>query len=120
METPAITCALCGEAVGDAEPAHAVRGKVVCQACRRLVLASEPRQVLPYAGPAGRRRRWLWTAVAAAVVVTILCTSLLLINERRAAIQRVRFEEMRAIQAEARAKAAADAQSRQAQTRPAE
>ena len=120
VETPSITCALCGEAVGDVEPAHAVRGKVVCQSCRRLVLASEPRRVLPYAGPAGRRRRWLWTVVAAAVVVIILSTSLLLINERRVAIERARVEEMRALAAEARAKAAADALSRPVQTRPAE
>src|SRR5687767_14419622 len=57
MDLTARTCALCGKAVGGAEPAHAVRDKVVCEECRRLVVATEPLPVLPYAGGAGRGRR---------------------------------------------------------------
>ena len=122
QETPASACALCGKAVGGDEPAHAVRDKVICEECRRLVSASGPRQVLPYAGHGARRRRWLWPAIAAAVVVAALLSSLFL-TARHAAVERARAAEMRALAAQQRALAevvaAAADQARRAATQPA-
>ena len=123
MELPATTCALCGKDVGGAEPAYAVRDKLVCEACRRAVAALEPRRVLPYADDAGRRRRWVWPAVAAGALLALLLVVMLLVTVQRAAVQRARAEEMRALAAEAQARAAADlaaALARPPQTRPAD
>jgi hypothetical protein len=108
--------------VGGAEPAHAVHGKLVCEACRRLVSALEPRRVLPYADVTGRRRRWVWPAVAAGALLALLLAVMLLVTAQRAAVQRARAEEMRALAAEAQARAAAAAAAlaRPPQTRPAD
>jgi hypothetical protein len=94
---------------------------MICEACRRLVVGLEPRAVLPYA-EAGilRRRRWVWPALAAAAVVVGLVVSLLWAAQR-AAVERARAEQMRAIAAEQRALAAAAAvRARLAATQPAE
>ena len=114
-----MTCALCGRTVGGAEPAHAVRDKSVCEACRRLVSALEPRTVLPYAHPGERRRRWVWPTVAAVGVVLALAAGAL-VTARSVAIERARAQEMRALMAEAQARiaAAAATQSRPAATQP--
>ena len=131
MNLTAPTCALCGKTVGGAEPAHAVRDKVVCEECRSLVAATGPRPVLTYAGGAGRRRRRVWPAVAAGVFVAAVL-ALVAFTAQRAAVERARAEQMRALAAEqraraevvsalAKAKADADAaRARRAETRPAE
>ena len=106
MNSPAPSCALCDRTIDGATTAHAVHGKLVCEACRRLVLACEPRQVLPYADrEVRRRRRWLLPAAVAAVVVVLAFA--LLLAARTAAVQRARAEEMRALAAERQARAAA-------------
>ena len=126
MDDAVRMCALCGKAVGGAEPAHAVRDKFICEACRGLVIGSEPRPVLPYADHRGRRRRrWLWPAVAGAAVVAIFAASLGF-TAWRAAAARARDEQLRAaavraLAAERSARAEAEAaRERLAQTRPAE
>ena len=111
MNTSAPTCALCGRAVGDGEAARAVRDKFVCGECRRLVLATEPAPVLPYADRAVRRRRWLWPAVAAAALALAIAASLL-ITAQRVAMTRAREAQMRALLAEAQARAVAESQAR--------
>jgi hypothetical protein len=111
VNTTAPTCALCGRAVGDGEAARAVRDKFVCGDCRRLVLATEPAPVLPYADRAIRRRRWLWPAVAAAALALAVAASLLF-TAQRVAIARARDAQMRALAAEAQARAVAEAQAR--------
>jgi hypothetical protein len=127
MELTAPTCALCGKTVGGDEPAHAVRDKVICEECRRLVLATGPRPVLAYAGGGGRRRRWVWPAVAAGVFVAGVLVSLVFTAQHAA--ERARAEQMRALLAEQRARAAVmsalakaedAARARPAETRPAE
>ena len=129
MDLTARTCALCGKTVGGAEPAHAVRDKVICEECRGLVLATGPLPVLAYAGGAGRRRHWVWAAVAACLFVLALLASLVF-TARRAAVERARAEQIRAMVAEqlsiaeavaAKARADADAErARPAETRPGE
>ena len=119
MDTPAGTCALCGKAVEGDEPAHAVHDKVICEACRGLVLVSGPRPVLPYADRGGRRRRWMWPAVATAVAAAVIMS--LVFTAQRAAVERARAEQLRALAAEQRARADAEAaRARRAETRPAE
>jgi hypothetical protein len=118
---PATTgCALCGQAPDRAELAHVVRDKTICEACRRAVAGLEPRAVLPYAdADSGRRRGWVWPAVVAAVVAMLLVS--LLWTAQRAAVNRARAEQMRAIAAEQQARAAAAAvRAKLAATRPAE
>src|SRR5688500_18949760 len=115
MDLTAPTCALCGKTVGGAEPAHAVGDKVVCEECRRLVLAAGPRPVLAYAGGDGRRRRWVWAVLAAGVFVAAVLVSVVFIAQR-AAVERARAEQMRALLAEQQAKAAVmSAQARAAE-----
>ena len=97
-------CALCDQAVGGAAAACAVHGRLVCEACRGLVVAGEPRRVLPYAGPRpGRRRRWLFVV---GVAVPLLVVVMMLVA-RNAAEQRARAAEMRALAADRQAKTAA-------------
>jgi hypothetical protein len=122
VNAPASACAICGVTVGGAEPAHAVRDKLLCEACRRLVLASQPRQVLPYADAAVRRRRWLWPALATAAAAVLLASASILFTARRAAVDRARAEQIRAIAAQQRALAAeaAAVRSRLAETQPAD
>lgn len=114
-------CALCESTIDRAAAAHAVGGRFICEACRRLVLASEPRLVLPYAdhGPP-RRRRWLLPLVVAMAVMAVLFS--LLFVARNAAVRQARAAQMRALVAEqnARAAAAAAAQARVAATQPVE
>jgi hypothetical protein len=100
------TCALCKQPVGPGAASHAVRGKVICEACRRLVVAAEPRQVLPYADAGTRRRRWLLPAAGALGAVLLLVLALTFVA-RQAAVQRARAEEMRALLAERQARLAA-------------
>jgi len=120
VENAALTCALCGNAVNDPGRAAAVRDKLVCGECRRVVSASEPVRVLPYAGRETRWRQWLWPT---AVTALLLLATLLMTAQRHAAVARARAQEMRALAAEARAQAvaaaaAATVQSRQAEARP--
>jgi len=121
VEPLTTACALCGKDVGGAEPAHVVHDKVVCEACRRVVSALQPRRVLPYADQSVRRRRWVWPTVAAGALLALLFIVMLFVTAQRAA-QRARAEEMRALAAEAQARAAAEvaaALARPAQTQPA-
>lgn len=120
VDTPDPSCALCGKSVGVGETAHAVRGKFICGDCRRVVLATEPRPVLPYADRPLPRRRWLWPAVAAAALAAAIAASLLL-TAQRTAVGRAQAEQLRALAAEKQAKAAAEAaRARAAETRPVE
>ena len=97
-------CALCDQAVGGAAAACAVHGRLVCEACRGLVVAGAPRRVLPYAGPRpGRRRRWLLVVGAAVPLLVVV----LMLVARNAAEQRARAAEMRAVAAEQQARMAA-------------
>ena len=102
------SCALCGKTVNEAEPA--IHGKRICRACRALILASEPRKVLSYAGGGLRRSRWLWV-VAAVFVVSSLCTLLLLLAIQRAEAERARAEQLRAFMAAQAAVAVFQAQT---------
>ena len=105
MNSPAPSCALCDRTIDDAATAHAVRGRFICEACTRLVLASEPRQVLPYADQGlTRRRRRLLPAFAAIAVVALLFSLLLI--ARNTAERQARAEQMRALIAEQNARAA--------------
>ena len=121
MDTPAPTCAVCGTTIVGNEAAHAVHDKFICGECLRLALETGPRPVLAYAGRDARRRRWGWPAVAGAALIVVAAAVSLLVTAQRAAVARARVEQMRALAAEQRARAAAEAVAATlAATRPAD
>jgi hypothetical protein len=100
-----LTCALCEQPIDPAAPAHAVRDKVVCEACRQMVAAVGPRQVLPYAHPGTRRR--LVLPVLGALCAVLLLAAVVRFFVVQAQARRARDAEMRALLAQQQAVLAA-------------
>jgi hypothetical protein len=106
VNTNESTCALCDQPIESGAASHTVRGKSICEACRRLVLSVEPRLVLPYADGGRRRRRWLLPA-AGAMCAALLLALIVFFFARQAAIRRAQEQQIRALVAEEQAVLAA-------------